>query len=115
MPYKLKKPCKQTGCPNLTNGDYCSEHKSLNKRDSTSVKIYDSRWKKARERFLKINPLCNECLKEKNIVPATVVDHIVPHRGDKNLFWDESNWQPLCKRCHDKKTRTQDQYQEYKF
>lgn len=32
---------------------------------------------------------------------ATVVDHIVPHRGDPVLFWDERNWQPLCKRCHD--------------
>jgi 5-methylcytosine-specific restriction endonuclease McrA len=20
------------------------------------------------------------------------------------LFWDEQNWQPLCKRCHDHKT-----------
>ena len=34
----------------------------------------------------------------------TVVDHIVPHRGDARLFWDEDNWQPLCKSCHDRKT-----------
>ena len=47
-----------------------------------------------------------ECLKHTNSVltPATVVDHIVPHRGDHALFWDEQNWQPLCKSCHDKKT-----------
>ena len=32
---------------------------------------------------------------------ATVVDHIIPHKGDSDLFWDESNWQSLCKRCHD--------------
>ena len=32
---------------------------------------------------------------------ATVVDHIIPHRGDKTLFWDETNWQSLCKTCHD--------------
>jgi 5-methylcytosine-specific restriction protein A len=37
-------------------------------------------------------------------VPATVVDHIVPHRGDPVLFWDEANWQGLCKLCHDAKT-----------
>jgi 5-methylcytosine-specific restriction endonuclease McrA len=30
-----------------------------------------------------------------------VVDHIIPHKGDKALFWDEKNWQPLCKYCHD--------------
>lgn len=32
---------------------------------------------------------------------ATVVDHIVPHKGDQTLFWNEANWQPLCKLCHD--------------
>ncbi|WP_338021838.1 AAA family ATPase [Aquabacter cavernae] len=34
--------------------------------------------------------------------PATVVDHIAPHRGDQALFWDKGNWQPLCKPCHDR-------------
>ncbi len=35
------------------------------------------------------------------VVPASVVDHIEPHRGDSALFWDSGNWQALCKRCHD--------------
>ena len=38
------------------------------------------------------------------VTPAAVVDHVLPHRGDWSLFWDESNWQPLCKPCHDAKT-----------
>ena len=50
------------------------------------------------------HPLCAECLKNSVLTPATVVDHIVPHRGDYALFWDENNWQPLCKSCHDRKT-----------
>jgi 5-methylcytosine-specific restriction protein A len=33
-----------------------------------------------------------------------VVDHIIPHRGDQYLFWDQENWQALCKDCHDRKT-----------
>jgi 5-methylcytosine-specific restriction enzyme A len=33
--------------------------------------------------------------------PATVVDHIEPHRGDTGRFWDKANHQPLCKPCHD--------------
>ena len=37
-----------------------------------------------------------------------VVDHIIPHKGDKVLFWDRSNWQPLCKTCHDTKTARED-------
>jgi 5-methylcytosine-specific restriction protein A len=27
---------------------------------------------------------------------ATVVDHVVPHRGSQRLFWDPRNWQPSC-------------------
>ena len=45
----------------------------------------------------------------------TVVDHIVPHRGDQQLFWNQSNWQALCKPCHDHKTMTEDRWQEYKY
>jgi 5-methylcytosine-specific restriction protein A len=117
VPYKPKKPCSYPNCPNLADGCYCDKHSSLNtnSRGNASERGYNSRWRKARDRFLKVNPLCVECLKENKLVPATVVDHIVPHRGDKNLFWDESNWQALCECHHNKKTRLQDQYQEYKF
>jgi 5-methylcytosine-specific restriction protein A len=38
------------------------------------------------------------------VVAATVVDHVVPHRGDQRLFWDTANWAPSCKPCHDAKT-----------
>ena len=54
--------------------------------------------------FLQRNPLCNECMKHGRLTPATVVDHVIPHRGDQKLFWDEANWQALCKSCHDRKT-----------
>ena len=58
---------------------------------------------------------CEECRKQGRFVKATVVDHIVPHRGDQKLFWDEANWQPLCKPCHDKKTWNEDSNPTYKF
>jgi hypothetical protein len=33
--------------------------------------------------------------------PATVVDHVRRHAGERDpLFWDVSNWQPLCASCH---------------
>ena len=56
----------------------------------------NTRWQKARARFLRHYPLCVMCQKEGRITPATVVDHIEPHKGDEEKFWDESNWQPLC-------------------
>lgn len=42
------------------------------------------------------------------IVASAVVDHIVPHKKDQKLFWRRSNWQALCKPCHDRKTATED-------
>ena len=116
MPRKPKKPCKHPGCPKLVDGMYCEEHASLHgqERGDSAVRGYDSKWRKARERFLKCHPLCVQCQREGRLVKATVVDHIKPHRGDPVLFWDESNWQPLCKHHHDVKTMTEDRYQEYK-
>ncbi|MCA0996301.1 HNH endonuclease signature motif containing protein [Alloyangia pacifica] len=40
--------------------------------------------------------------------PATVVDHIIAHRGDMTLFWDKANWQPLCKSCHNREKQRQE-------
>lgn len=62
---------------------------------------YTYRWQKARRLFLLEHPLCRFCQREGRLKPATIVDHITPHRGDEELFWDESNWQALCKPCHD--------------
>jgi 5-methylcytosine-specific restriction protein A len=60
-----------------------------------------SRWRSARKRFLSKNPLCVDHQRRGLIVQAVIVDHIRPHKQDETLFWDENNWQPLCKRCHD--------------
>lgn len=32
---------------------------------------------------------------------ATITDHIKPHRGCLKLFYDQNNYQALCKHCHD--------------
>lgn len=108
MPKAPKRPCRYPGCPNLCDkGVYCSEHiqfSSDRRRGDAESRGYDSRWRKARANFLQRNPLCNACMKRGKITPATVVDHVIPHRGDQKLFWDESNWQALCKSCHDHKT-----------
>ncbi|WP_353892917.1 HNH endonuclease signature motif containing protein [Proteinivorax hydrogeniformans] len=113
MPKKPKKPCKHPGCPNLTDKRYCKIH--TENRPSAAARGYDSRWRKVRARFLKANPLCVKCNEDGILVNATVVDHIVPHRGNRQLLWDEGNWQALCKRCHDRKTMTKDRYQRYQY
>ena len=70
------------------------------RRPTASQRGYGSKWRAARDAFLKINdrcawPGCGEL--------ATLVDHIIPHRGDNHLFWDSSNWQPLCAPCHNRR------------
>lgn len=59
----------------------------------------------AADNFLRLHPLCSECSWYGLVVPATLVDHKRPHKGDMRLFWDQENWQSLCRKCHTKKTQ----------
>ena len=78
-------------------------------RDLLARALYRSkRWRTERAAFLHAHPLCVECKREDLLRPATVVDHIDPHRGDELVFWDSSRWQALCPSCHSKKTASGD-------
>lgn len=110
----LKKYCLKQGCKTLIDtGKYCDDHKSEawkqdEYRESSAKRGYDSQWRKARVGFLRKHPLCVHCKGKGILTEATVVDHIQPHKGDKELFWDRLNWQPLCASCHGFKTATED-------
>lgn len=60
---------------------------------------YDHRWRKESKAFLAVNPWCVQ-LGDGCTRLATLVDHIVPHRGDMVKFWNRANWQGLCDHCH---------------
>jgi 5-methylcytosine-specific restriction endonuclease McrA len=64
---------------------------------------YDRKWEKARADFLVDHPFCRVCGK-----PATVIDHIIPHKGDMRIFWDRKNWQPLCAHHHNSAKQSQE-------
>lgn len=121
VPYKPDVPCRHPGCSALVKpGEmYCEKHKGQHldevNRPSAASRGYGKRWQKTSRAFLRAHPLCEHCLKDGRYVKATVVDHKTPHRGDQKLFWDESNWQALCKPCHDRKTFTEDVRPECKF
>ena len=109
MPMKPRRPCRFPGCAGFCEPGqvYCQEHASQSAdrlRGGSDARGYNAEWRKARSKFLKQHPLCVHCQAEGRITPATVVDHVLPHRGDRRLFWDRTNWQPLCKDHHDKKT-----------
>jgi 5-methylcytosine-specific restriction protein A len=123
MAKKPRSPCGHFSCGKLVESGerYCDEHKLLyeaerNKyrkrydksRGSSAKRGYDYRWRKYRLWHLKHHPLCVHCLAEGRYVPATVVDHIIPHKGDEILFWDPKNHQSLCAKCHNRKTASED-------
>jgi len=110
VPWKPKTICSYPDCYELCHDRYCDKHKRqvAREQNKTNSKIYTYRWRKASKVYLKDNPLCANCRKEGRLTPATEVDYIIPHNGDMKLFWDRSNWQGLCKKCHSIKTALED-------
>ena len=109
MPMKPRRPCRYPGCVEFCEQGqvYCKLHMGWSTdrlRGGAAYRGYDRKWREARLEYLRRHPLCIKCWKEGRLTPATVVDHIIPHRGDQYLFWDQENWQALCKDCHDRKT-----------
>lgn len=69
---------------------------------TTAKRGYGGKWQRLSRQFLRQaeNALCRMCKAEGQTRSAEVVDHITPHKGDQALFWDPTNWQPLCKSHH---------------
>lgn len=63
---------------------------------------YGAAWQAARLQWLRKHPLCVYCEREGIIRSGNTVDHIIPHRGNQDLFWDRSNWQTLCATHHNR-------------
>lgn len=102
MPYKPK-----TFSP--LGDKHKKEARRLYDRQRSRIQEYrkwynTERWKAVRKIVWNRNPLCVECQKLGVVREATDIDHIVPHRGDYDLFWDIDNLQGLCKSCHSSKT-----------
>lgn len=115
-PYNPPKSCFQPGCPNVTHKTYCDKHSVKHSRiydksrGNAAARGYDYHWQKERTAHLMRNPLCIECMKSDKITAAIVVDHIIPHKGNMKLFWDQSNWQSLCVSCHNSKSAKEKAY-----
>ena len=102
--------CNHGSCPRLTAGAYCQDHQPAARRHErrhyTGIPgvNYGRRWQAARARYLAEQPWCVTCAAVGVRTLATDLDHIVPHEGDHDLFWDETNWQGLCEAHHGAKT-----------
>jgi 5-methylcytosine-specific restriction enzyme A len=61
-------------------------------------------WRRLRRAYLAAHPIC-ECGCNR---AATVVDHKMPHNGDRELLMSWDNLQAMTKPCHDRKTAERD-------
>ena len=118
MPYASPRPCAFLGCSGLVRDRgkrYCPEHREHERerrrhldrgRRKTAERGYGSRWRRESKMFLRGHPWCEDPYDMHPGVTklATLVDHIIPHRDNRSLFWDRSNWQGLCDECHRWKT-----------
>ena len=116
MPHRLPHPCPVTGCPALVASGqrFCpahadrerGEHRAYAERrtDDAEQDFYRSaQWKRLRAWQLRREPLCEECAKQGQVVPATVVDHRTPiKQGGARL--DPDNLQSICIPHHNQKT-----------
>ena len=116
MPDALTRACTHLGCGGTQP---CPEHTRQRdeRRGTANERGYSRLWQRISKAFLKRNPLCgmrddqqppvmSECRAQQRITPANVVDHVVPHRGNQRLFWNQRNWQALCFTCHNRKTQS---------
>jgi 5-methylcytosine-specific restriction endonuclease McrA len=101
--------CLEPGCPNeATHRGRCHLHaKQAGYRARLRKPRYDvygsKRWRALRKRVLFEEPLCRVCGRA-----ADHVDHIIPlDRGGEPFA--RANTQPLCRSCHGKKSRADDQ------
>ena len=118
---RIRRPCGHIGCHVLTTNRYCDEHTALhaeqhqqriqqsnreyNKRRPEYHSLYNSEhWHRLRLNQLSQHPWCAECLRYGVRKAAEEADHIIPHRGDRVLFYDSDNIQSLCTSCHSRKT-----------
>lgn len=118
MAMKPLRPCRHPGCPALTCKGYCPKHKPKRAERRASAEYHGwyslSIWTDdLRPAQLLREPWCRECARHGVSTRATVVDHVIPHQGDWQMFIDPANHQSLCKRCHDQKT-AREQAEEHK-
>ena len=113
MAMKPLRRCAYPGCRMLTAAGYCPEHMPKRERKESAAWHYlytapRFHWGERRRRQLIDEPFCRECAAKGLRVPATDVDHVVPHRGNVELFM-HGELESLCHSCHSRKTMQENQ------
>ncbi len=106
MPHALRKPCRHSGCPELTHERFCIDHKRQAQRAQDAKRPFrlygDPAWRALRERVLAARSTCERCGAR-----SRVVNHRVAVAAG-GAYLDPTNLESLCKTCHDSHTATSD-------
>jgi 5-methylcytosine-specific restriction protein A len=102
-----KKICNYPGCNQLIDQSerYCSRHKKEEPKPFGSAVRYNellyktTQWRSLRNRILKEQTCCFKCGISKNET-SLEVHHIIPPKGNEELFFDEDNLAAVCPVCH---------------
>ena len=122
----LKKLCQYSGCNEMAEPGhtYCEKHLAESKKkhqewlenhskkkpfeNVTRCNNYNNvEWRRLRMEVLKRdNYQCCQCgiTAEESKYPLEI-HHIIPPKGNKELFYDKNNCVTLCKWCHAKETQ----------
>jgi 5-methylcytosine-specific restriction protein A len=105
---KMKvKICNSPGCNNLIlpTERYCSFHKKEPEKPFSSAIRYNEelyhtlQWRKLRTKILREQPNCFKC-GISGSESKLEIHHLIPPRGNEELFFDESNLVSVCPVCH---------------
>lgn len=116
MPRRPLRGCAAPGCPALipVNKSYCPTHEHIRKEQKRQYEkernqtpgrqmAMSYKWKQESKIFLQRHPYCEYCAEKGRQTLADVVDHVLAHKGNPNLFWDQSNWKASCRSCNSSK------------
>jgi 5-methylcytosine-specific restriction protein A len=99
--------CREAGCNQLLDqSGYCDKHKKERRKPFENAQrsnegLYNtSKWQKLRMKHLEEQDCCVYCGNGNRLT----ADHIIPPRGNEDLFFSEDNLQTLCFYCHQIKT-----------
>ncbi len=119
IPVPLR-PCTVPGCAQFAGPRgkcLVHAHEAERYRGTARERGYSRTWEARARKFKDKYPLCghrpngvppvmSQCYEQGRVTMAYQVDHVVPHRGDQKLFWDEEhNWQSLCAACGSRKSK----------
>ncbi|HPA14895.1 MAG TPA: HNH endonuclease signature motif containing protein [Desulfobacterales bacterium] len=110
MASKPRKYCASFPCSKIAvaGSSYCTDHQPAPQRDHKEADPFylSPAWRRLRNWYIRAHPLCEICLREGRMTPATTVDHVVELKDGGDPL-NADNMQSLCHACHNKKTKAE--------